>query len=136
VPSDVLSQSIPALGGGPQALQQLQTVAQASTDPQAGPKLQFVVTHGPAVQAALADPQAAPKIAFVQAHGPDVLAAQGNAPGEWQHWLWICIAGEVVFIPMSLVLVGRWSPRKAKADEQEHAQAVAKEMAALGLHAS
>ena len=43
VPSDVLSQSITALGGGPAALQQLQTVAGTSSDPTAGSRSWILV---------------------------------------------------------------------------------------------
>ena len=135
VPPAVLGQALAALGGGGQALQALQTVSVASSDPVAGPKLQFVVTHGPAVQAALADPVAKTKIDFVAAHGPEAQVAQANAPGEWQHWFWVCIGGEIVFLPMAFVLVGRWSPRRARLDEEEHETALRQELAALGLAA-
>ena len=135
VPADVLGQAVVALGGGAQALQALQTVGAASSDPVAGPKLQYVIAHGPAVQAALADPAAKTKIDFVAAHGPEAQRAQANAPSEWQHWFWVCIAGELVFLPTAFVLFGRWSPRRARLDEVEHEKALREEMAALGLSA-
>jgi MFS family permease len=107
VPPDVLGQAVVELGGGAKALATLQGVQK----------------------------YAAP-LAVLSQFGPDVQAAQANAPSEWQHWLWICLGGQVVFIPLSVVLFGRWNPRKAREDEEEHERLVAKEMAALGLSAS
>jgi len=87
------------------------------------------------VQAALADPAAKTKIDYVAAHGPEAQRAQANAPSEWQHWFWVCIGGEIVFLPTALVLFGRWSPRRARRDEAEHEKLLRLEMAALGLPA-
>jgi len=58
--------------------------------------------------------------------------AQKDNPKQWQHWWWVCFAGQVVFIPFVFVLSGRWSPRKARNDEQEHERFVESEMARLG----
>ena len=136
VPPAALAQALAALGGGPNALQQLQTVSTTSSDPVAGPKLQYVTQHGPAVQSALADPDVAAKVAFLQAHGTAVQTAQANASNEWQHWLWICVAGQAIFIPLTWVLVGRWDPRRARQDELEHERTVQAELSQLGLAAA
>ena len=53
------------------------------------------------------------------------------SPGQWRAWYWICIGGIVVFIASVFVMRGRWSPAAAAADEAEHDQAVAREMARL-----
>jgi MFS family permease len=133
IPPQVLAQAIQALGGGAQAIQQLSTVGAAASDPVSGPKLLTVINHGPAVQAAVNDPVAGPKLATVSKYGPEVQAAQNNAASEWQHWFWICFAGQAAFLPLILVLSGRWSPIKAKKDEEEYELRVDAEMEALGL---
>lgn len=156
IPPDVLGRAVAALGGGAQALLQLQTVSAASQDPVSGPKLLFVVTNGPAAQAALADPVVGPKLLYVAQHGPTVQAAQAdpavgakvayvaaNGPevqkaqndtgGQWQHWFWIAFGGQVVFLPLLVFLTGRWSPAKAKQDEREHELSRQREMQRLGL---
>ena len=68
---------------------------------------------------------------YLSTHGPDVAQAAEDNPHQWQTWWWVCIAGQVVFLPFVFVLTGRWSPRRAKQDELEHEQRVQKEMAAL-----
>jgi MFS family permease len=69
--------------------------------------------------------------AFLAAHGNDVTKASASAPGQWKDWWWICVGGEVVFLPFILVLTGRWRPRKAREDAEEHERAVQQELAAL-----
>ncbi len=54
-----------------------------------------------------------------------------DSPRQWQTWWWICFAGQLVFIPFAFVLKGRWSPRKAREDEAEHARLVEGELAKL-----
>lgn len=70
-------------------------------------------------------------LAFLKQHGPEVAQASRNAPGQWQSWWWVCIGGMVVFIPLVFVMSGRWSPRRAKQDLEEHEQRVAAELAEL-----
>jgi MFS family permease len=41
-------------------------------------------------------------------------------PERWQTWLWLCVAGQLLFIPLALLLRGRWSPRTAAADLGRH----------------
>ncbi|HVX21474.1 MAG TPA: MFS transporter [Acidimicrobiales bacterium] len=54
-----------------------------------------------------------------------------QSPTQWQHWFWVDLAGMVVFIPTIWLTRGRWSPRRARRDEQEHERAVADELARL-----
>lgn len=70
-------------------------------------------------------------LAFLQEHGTEVAQASRNAPGQWQSWWWVCIGGMVVFIPLIFVMRGRWSPRRAKQDLDEHEKRVAAELAEL-----
>ncbi|HEX3589427.1 MAG TPA: MFS transporter [Pseudonocardiaceae bacterium] len=70
-------------------------------------------------------------LAFLQAHGTEVEQASRSAPGQWQSWWWVCIGGQIVFIPLVFVMSGRWSPRRAKRDLQEHEKRVEAELAEL-----
>jgi hypothetical protein len=47
------------------------------------------------------------------------------APHQWQHWWWVCIAAQLLFIPFVLPMIGRWSPKAASADLAEHQRQVA-----------
>ena len=66
--------------------------------------------------------------AFLSAHGREVLAAQKQAPGEWQRWWWICIVGELLFMPTIFLLAGRWRPSSARRDEEEFTQRLEAEL--------
>jgi MFS family permease len=70
-------------------------------------------------------------LAFLQEHGTQVAQASQSAPGQWQSWWWVCIGGMVVFIPLIFVMRGRWSPRRAKQDLDEHEKRVEAELAEL-----
>ena len=50
---------------------------------------------------------------------------------QWKEWFWVCVAGMVLFIPTIFFNRGRWSPKKAREDEQEHEEDVAKELKEL-----
>jgi MFS family permease len=60
-----------------------------------------------------------------------IKAAAAGAPAEWQEWYWICIGGVMVFIATIFVMRGRWSPAAARADDEAHDAAVARELHAL-----
>ena len=62
--------------------------------------------------------------AFLLAHGREVLAAQKAAPAEWQRWWWICAGGQILFLPTIFLLVGRWSPARARKEREEHERAI------------
>ncbi|MDQ2723979.1 MAG: hypothetical protein M3Y36_00540 [Actinomycetota bacterium] len=67
------------------------------------------------------------------------MKATKDAPGQWQNWYWICFAGAVLFIPATLLMKGRWSPKVAAADTAEHQRIIADELVALhagGSHAT
>jgi ACS family D-galactonate transporter-like MFS transporter len=71
------------------------------------------------------------QIDYLKAHGAEVAKAAEDNPHQWQTWWWVCVAGQVLFLPFVFVLTGRWSPRRAKQDEVEHEQRVQEELAAL-----
>jgi MFS family permease len=68
---------------------------------------------------------------FVAEHGTQVTTAAAAAPGQWRNWWWVCVGGEIVFLPLILVMAGRWSPRRAREDAEEHARKVQEELSAL-----
>jgi MFS transporter, ACS family, D-galactonate transporter len=70
-------------------------------------------------------------VAYLSAYGSKVARATKDNPGQWQTWWWICFICQVAFIPFAFLLAGRWSPRKARADEREHARMVERELARL-----
>jgi ACS family D-galactonate transporter-like MFS transporter len=73
---------------------------------------------------------------YLSEHGAEVAQAQEDNGGQWQRWWWVCIAGQVLFLPFVFVMAGRWSPAKAKQDELEHERRVQQELAALGRSSS
>lgn len=80
------------------------------------------------------DPHIAAEAAFFAAHATQlkqVQAASKATPHQWQHWYWVCVGGMLLFLPMVLLMAGRWSPRKAKRDADEHERRVAEELARL-----
>ena len=70
--------------------------------------------------------------AFLAEHGTAVTTAAAAAPGQWRNWWWVCVGGEVLFIPFIWLMSGRWSPRKAREDALEHERKVQEELATLG----
>ncbi|MEV6865375.1 hypothetical protein AB0M44_30765 [Streptosporangium subroseum] len=64
-------------------------------------------------------------------HGAEVQKAAQEGPGQWQTWWWVCLGGQVVFLPFIFAMAGRWSPRRAREDAEEHQRAVERELAAL-----
>jgi MFS family permease len=98
--------------------------------------LAFLSTTGPKVQDATNQLKAAgtiPKadLAYLQANAADVQKAAEDNAHQWQTWWWVCIAGQVLFLPFVFVMAGRWSPRRAREDERAHEEMVQRELAAL-----
>jgi MFS family permease len=57
--------------------------------------------------------------------------AAADSPKQWRNYFWIAVGGEVVFIPMIFLLVGVWSPKRARKLEAEHEAMVQAELAKL-----
>ncbi|MBF9071416.1 MFS transporter [Streptacidiphilus fuscans] len=70
-------------------------------------------------------------LALLQKYGPQVAAAAKDNPHNWQVWWWVCVGGQVLFLPCVLLMAGRWSPRRAREDAEAHQQAVDAELEAL-----
>jgi hypothetical protein len=69
---------------------------------------------------------------FLKEHATDVQNAASAASGQWKDWWWVCLGGQVLFIPLILLMTGRWSPRRAREDAEEHERKVQQELSALG----
>ncbi|HET6873689.1 MAG TPA: MFS transporter [Acidimicrobiales bacterium] len=95
----------------------------------------YGLTPGAAVQRLVALGNAAkqPDFQYLTAHGPQVVDAAKKTPDQWRTWWWVCVGGEVAFLPFILVMAGRWSPRRAKRDAEEHERQIAEEMERLGI---
>ncbi len=89
--------------------------------------LALVSKYGPGLQ----DPKVVASLTYLQEHGAEVQQAVKDSPIQWQRWWWICLAGQIVFLPFVWSMTGRWSPKKAKADADAHAELVNRELAAL-----
>ena len=64
--------------------------------------------------------------------GTKVAKAAADSPKQWQHYFWIAVGGEVVFIPLIWLLAGFWSPKRARENEEEHERWLQAELAKLG----
>jgi ACS family D-galactonate transporter-like MFS transporter len=109
-----------------QAVQLLQSLA----SPQVQSDLGLVQKYATVLTTAKADVPAS-DLAYLSANAAAVQKAQKDSPGQWRNWWWVCIAGQVLFLPFVFVMAGRWSPRKAREDEAEHEAMVQRELAAL-----
>jgi len=61
----------------------------------------------------------------------DAQNAASDSPKQWRTYFWIAVGGEIVFIPLIFLLVGFWSPSRARQAEREHEAMVDSEMAKL-----
>ncbi len=67
----------------------------------------------------------------LSSYGPQVASASAAAPHEWQRWWWVSLGAEVLLLPFIFLMRGRWSPRRARLEEQEHERKIRAELAAL-----
>jgi len=72
-----------------------------------------------------------PQLATLLSVEKKVIPAQKASSNEWKRWWWVCVAGQLVFLVLVFFMRGRWSPRAAKADFDQHEQLVAVELAKL-----
>jgi len=68
---------------------------------------------------------------YLKAHAAAVTKAAAGAPGQWRDWWWVCFGGMIFFLLSVPLLRGRWRPRDARRDEQEHEAMVQAELAKL-----
>ncbi|MEV0339255.1 MFS transporter [Nocardia sp. NPDC050713] len=70
---------------------------------------------------------------FLATEGPVVTAAMKDNPAQWQRWWFVCLIGQLAFIPLVFVMAGRWSPKRAREDEARHQVYIEQEMKKLGI---
>ena len=158
VPPALAAQLVTAAGGGSQGLAllgqisanqaaitgviavapeltQLQPYAAQLTALSKVPASVIADVSAPGVSAELAALQKVPASvdAYMKAHASDVTAAAAKSPGQWRTWYWICFGGIVFFLLSIPLLRGRWRPRDAKRDEEEHEAMVQAELAKLSI---
>jgi hypothetical protein len=75
--------------------------------------------------------KAQPQLDLLKKYGTTVQKAAHDGPGQWRTWWWICVGGQVLFLPFVFLMTGRWSPKRAREDAELHQQAVDRELAAL-----
>jgi ACS family D-galactonate transporter-like MFS transporter len=109
-----------------QAIQLLQSLASPAVQSDLG----LVNKYATVLKTAQADVPAA-DLAYLSANAAEVQKAQQDSPHQWQTWWWVCVAGQILFLPFVFVMAGRWSPRKAREDEAAHEAMVQRELAAL-----
>lgn len=71
------------------------------------------------------------QLAYLNKYGASVQNAKTVAPQEWQRWWWVCFGTELLFVPTVFLLRGRWSPKRAKRDAEEHEAAIQSELLKL-----
>ena len=72
-----------------------------------------------------------PQLAQLLQQETVIVPAQKAAPKEWKTWWWVCLGGQVIFLGLIFTMRGRWSPRKAREDDEEREALVARELAAI-----
>jgi MFS family permease len=159
VPAALAAQLIKAAGGGSKGLAILGTISAHSAAIQgviaAEPQLLSLKPYSAQLKALAAVPAtvitavSAPGVSselgalakvppsvskYMAAHAANVSSAAAKSPGQWRTWYWICFAGIVLFLLSIPLLRGRWRPRDAKRDEDEHEAMVQAEL--VKLHAT
>jgi hypothetical protein len=64
-----------------------------------------------------------------------LVPAQKASPNQWKRWWLICLAGQVIFGLLVFTMRGRWSPKAAKRDFEDHERLVEAELAKLHTEA-
>jgi len=153
IPPALLGQAIAAAGGGAKGIgilttisnnkaailgvvavaPALQTVAPYASDLKTiapySAQLKTIAPYSAQLTALTKVPPSA--IAYLKAHGAAVQKAAAQTAGQWKTWYWICFGGIVFFLLSIPLLRGRWRPRDARRDEEEHEALVQAELAKL-----
>lgn len=119
------------------------TQAIAAVPPDLRNQITALLAFSPAVTAIQQGHKPSPaQVAVVNKASPDDLApllqsakvvvpAQKASPSEWKRWWWVCVGGQVLFLLLVFTMRGRWSPRAARRDYEEHERAIDRELAQL-----
>jgi MFS family permease len=98
---------------------------------QAPPELQARAAQEVGLPGLATVQKAQPQLKVLKEHGADVQKAAKDGPGQWRTWWFVCLGGQIVFLPFIFIMTGRWSPKRAREDAEAHQRAIEKEMAAL-----
>ena len=153
IPPALVAQAIKAAGGGAKGLGILETISanKAAIDGviAVGPALLTVEPYAAdlltikpyASELTLMAPYSAQLTAlskvppgvfpYLTAHAAAVQKAAAQTASQWKTWYWICFGGIVFFLLSIPLLRGRWRPRDARRDEEEHEALVQAELAKL-----
>jgi MFS family permease len=104
------------------------TVTAPSTLVDDGTRVNTIAAAHPTITKAVASGRPVPTgqtisatdLTYLRTHLDDVLRASQHGPQQWQTWWWICLAGQLAFIPLITLMAGRWRPRTAHADLLAH----------------
>jgi MFS family permease len=133
IPPSLLASAITAAGGGAKGAAILSTIAANKAAITgviaAAPALRAIAPYSAQLTALSKVPPAA--IAYLSAHGAAVAKASAQAPGQWRTWYWICFGGVIFFLLCIPLMYGRWRPRDARRDDDEHEAMVQRELAKL-----
>jgi hypothetical protein len=72
-----------------------------------------------------------PNLANLLVAEKKLVPAQKTSPGEWKRWWTVCLIGMAIFGVLVFFMRGRWSPRAARRDFEEHERLVTEELAKL-----
>ncbi len=137
-PPKLIDAAIAAAGGGAKGLAMLTSIGANKTAIDgviaAAPQLNTLKPYTAELTALSKVPPSVSS--YVSTYGPQVSSALAKSPGQWRTWFWVCFGGMIFFLLSIPLLRGRWRPRDAKRDEDEHEAMVQEEMAKLGLTSS
>ncbi len=61
-----------------------------------------------------------PQLADLLVAEQKLIPAQRASPDEWKRWWIVCAVGQLIFLLLVFTMKGRWSPRTARRDLDEH----------------
>jgi MFS family permease len=134
VPAKLQQQLIAAAGGGAKGIQVLTTLNAHQA------QIESVIYNAgallplqPYAKQLTALSKIPPSVStYMTEHGSDVQTASAEAAGQWKHWWYVCFGGIIFFLLTIPLMRGRWSPRAAKQDEDEHEAMVQAELERIG----
>lgn len=77
------------------------------------------VTAPAALSRLAAVPAATKALAYLARHGPSVQKAFKQGPRQWQHWFLVTAIGQMIFLPLILVMAGPWTPAAGRRRDDE-----------------
>ena len=72
-----------------------------------------------AISRLAAIPSASKGLAYLAKHAPGVQKAFKDGPRQWQHWFLVTAIGQMIFLPLILVMIGPWTPAAGRRRDEE-----------------